>query len=38
VPDDFDVDSATSAEIRADERMMADAPFNPYAEIEAGRL
>ena len=38
VPDDFDLDNATSAEIRADERMMADAPFNPNAEIEAGTL
>jgi hypothetical protein len=64
VPDDFDRDNATSAEIRAeyqgwekrvrerkathetpstaeliaDERMMADAPFNPNVEIEAGTL
>jgi hypothetical protein len=64
VPDDFDLDNATSAEIRAayqdwekrgrewkathetpstaeliaDEQMMADAPFNPNAEIEAGTL
>jgi hypothetical protein len=64
VPDDFDLDNATSAEIRVayqawekrvgewkathetpstaelivDERMMADVPFNPNAEIEAGTL
>jgi hypothetical protein len=64
VPDNFDLDNATSVEIRAeyqawekrvrewkathetpstaeliaDERMMADAPFNPNAEIEAGTL
>jgi hypothetical protein len=29
---------AGRGELIADERMMADAPFNPYAEIEAGTL
>ena len=28
----------STAELIADERMMADAPFNPNAEIEAGTL
>ena len=31
-------ETPSTAELIADERMMADAPFNPDAEIEAGTL
>jgi hypothetical protein len=31
-------ETPSTAELIADEQMMADVPFNPYAEIEAGTL
>jgi hypothetical protein len=31
-------ETPSTAELIADEQMMADVPFNPYAETEAGTL